>query len=337
MMELGEVMSIAIDRREELETKLRETLTSVNGIERVIEQSNIEIQELTQELEEKQNQTTELNRDIQLTNSYAEERRLRRRITNIKIASRNIKQNLNTRKVTIQRNDESLRNLTESIALDTEKVAIYTQLINDLVELDNQELMEGIITLVLGYQEHPEVLEVFNKIIDLVNFRIREYVDAQIQGLKEKFPEDPTSLDQAIQRYNALLATPNISIELSRICFRFLDINCIRHPDLKQELQIIENYKIQNPTWWFNDHKSVLNRYIPLRQRFGLITQEINDLEIVLKSMVKDLQTWASEGQTKWVLKRSNDMENLIKKYIHIYPQIRVFLKPINFHRSRIK
>ena len=333
-MEIEDLKLVAIERREELEIKLKETLASSNEIERIIEKSNIEVQELTQDLEENQNQITELNGQIQLTNSYAEERRLRQRLTRLNIASRTIRQNWNTIKVQLQRNEGSLEKMVSSISNIRDKVALYDHLIKDLTEIKNQELMESIFNLILKYQNRPEILKVFNGIVDLVSFRIREYVDTQIQELKQKESDNFTNLDRLIKKYNNWLTNPNISNELLKICLRFLDIGRIRFPDLERELQIIENYKKQNPNWCYDDYQSVLNMYIPLRQRFGLIPQECNDLELVLNSMVEELQRWDHENRHNWVLIRIEDMENLIENYIHIYPQIRLFFNPINYHRE---
>ncbi len=333
-MKIEDCKLVAIDRREKLGTRLNESLASSKETEHVIEQSNVEIQELSQELKKNQNLTTELTLEIQLTNSYAEKRRLQQRLTRLKIASRKIKQNRNTIKGTMRRNQKFLMGLTKTISLYRDKIVIYNHIINDLTELNNQELMEGIISLVLAYQEHPDILEVFNGIIELVSFRIREYVDAQIQVLKENLPDDLTNLDGVIRKYNNWLATPNMSKELFKACLRFLDIIRIRFPDLEIELQIIDNYKKQNPNWWYDDYSSVLKMYIPLRQKFGVIPQEFNDLELVLNSMVEELQGWEHEHKPKWILKRIKDMEDLIENYIHIYPQIGIFFNPINYHKK---
>ena len=78
----------------------------------------------------------------------------------------------------------------------------------------------------------------------------------------------------------------------------------IRNPELAQAIEIIENYKQENPDWWYNDFKVVFDMYEPLRKIFGFIAEELLDLELVLNSMVREIQKWAHEERERWVLKR---------------------------------
>lgn len=60
---------------------------------------------------------------------------------------------------------------------------------------------------------------------------------------------------------------------------------------------------------------------------------ELDDIELVLNSMVAELQDWEHENKFKWILKRCKDIEGLISRYLKIYPQLSVFFNPINYHR----
>jgi len=81
-------------------------------------------------------------------------------------------------------------------------------------------------------------------------------------------------------------------------------------------------------------YKTVFGMYLPLRQQFGKIPQELEDLELVLNSMVEEIQDWEHEGKIRWIKTRAKDMFKLIEDYTRIYPQVTKFLNPINHHLS---
>lgn len=334
-MNIKDLRAVIIIRLEELHSVLDEKSVEFNEKEKMIKDYKDKTQELTEALVENKNQITELNRDIQLTNSIAERQRFRRRLTRLNISSREIRQNLNDLKVGRQRAEKTLEIFTTSLKLGEDKIAIYNQVITDLEEINDQELLKGIIYLIHKYQEFPETLDIFKRIINFIDFRIREHIDLQIAKVRDNPPNDLASFDECIERYYNYLETPNIPEVLSRIVTRFLrGIMAIRHPDLEQGLKVINSYKNKNPKWWYNDYKTVFGMYLPLRQQFGKIPQELEDLELVLNSMVEEIQDWEHEGKIRWIKTRAKDMFKLIEDYTRIYPQVTKFLNPINHHLS---
>lgn len=323
-----------LNRKNELSANLEKLKIQSNEIEEKVRNSEISIQELTNKLDELDHKIKDNKDKYKLTNNTKERGELRRRLTGLEVDLRKTKSEKAMIRSKIPPLEEELLKIHQTLDDTNEKTLSIERIITDLENAKIQEFIDVLINLPIEYSNLHDVMNIYFKLLDFSLYRIKQVEVERIEMFIAEPSGNSTLIQERVKRYEDYLDNPNINENFLEILMLWLNnLYNITAPSIQQGLKEIRRRKELNPDW-INDYQKVLDMYNQLRGGRRIIQEELEDLELILDTLLEEAREYGRDNKFMWVHIKCDEMEDIVNRYIGRYPSLRKYRSAIEWHRN---